>query len=315
MEEQKQKIIQFINDKKKEGYKITAILANLGIKRSTYYSWLRDKYNKNNNNSRITQLTPYEKQLIEQTKEEYPHLRHRQIQGLIQNKGFYISPTSVYKHLKSQNLIEPYERRPSPLKEPRFNIWRKNLLWGCDWTRLLINHIRWYLIIIIDFFSRFIIAYDIQPSVNASHVRHIYLKGLKNQGINRKHDILPELRVDKGSPNTSLITKEFFEIMGAELSYARVRRPTDNGKTERFFGTIKQEEIYLVGSYPDEISAREEILRYIDFYNNVRPHQALWNFTPYHIHEVNNNTLILSELKALKHRSRQARRVYWEELG
>lgn len=99
------------------------------------------------------------------------------------------------------------------------------------------------------------------------------------------------------------------------LSYARVRRLTDNGRTERFFGTIKQEEIYLVGSYPDEISAREEITRYIDFYNNNRPHQALWNFTPAYIHEVNNNTLILSELKELKHKSRQARKAYWEELG
>lgn len=314
MEEQKQKIIQFIQDKRKEGYKITAILNNLGIKRSTYYSWLKPKYNEDNNNIRITQLTPYEKQLIEQTKEEYPHLRHRQIQGMIQNKGIYISPTSVYKHLKSQNLIEPYERRPSPLKEPRYNIWRKNLLWGCDWTRLLINHIRWYLIIIIDFFSRFIIAYDIQPSVNASHVNHIYLKGLKNQNISKKHDILPELKTDKGSPNTSLITKEFFEIMGAELSYARVRRPTDNGITERYFGTAKQEEIYLVGSYPDRDSAFYEIGNYNHYYNYERPHQSLWNFTPAHIHEVNNNTLIIQELKEIKHRSRQARRLYWEGL-
>jgi transposase InsO family protein len=35
--------------------------------------------------------------------------------------------------------------------------------------------------------------------------------------------------------------------LGAELSFARVRRPTDNALTERFYGTIKQEEIYLVG--------------------------------------------------------------------
>ncbi len=157
-------------------------------------------------------------------------------------------------------------------------------MWGCDWTKLLINHIRWYLIIIIDFFSRFLIAYDIYPSVNASHVRHLYEKGLKNQHIK---GILPELRVDKGSPNTSLITKEFFHIIGAELSYARVRRPTDNAITERFFGTVKQEEIYIVGSYPDYDSAMYEIGNYIHYYNYKRPHQSLWNFTPAHIHEVN----------------------------
>lgn len=100
--------------------------------------------------------------------------------------------------------------------------------------------------------------------------------------------------------------------MGADLSYARVRRPTDNALTERFFGTVKQEGIHVVGSYPDEISARYEIGRYIDHYNTQRPHQSLWNFTPQHIHEVNNNTLILKELENLKRQSRLARRLYWE---
>ncbi len=308
MENQKREIIQFIEEKKQEGYKISPILKHMGIKRSTYYSWLKNK-DVNKNNKKKTELTPYEKDLIKQVKEEYPHLRHRQIQGMIQNRGSYISSTSIYKYLKSQDLIEPYDRRPSPLKEPRYNIWRRNLMWGCDWTKLLINHIRWYLIIIIDFFSRFLIAYDIYPSVNASHIRHLYEKGLKNQHIK---GTLPELRVDKGSPNTSLITKEFFHIIGAELSYARVRRPTDNGITERFFGTVKQEEIYIVGSYPDYDSAHYEIGNYNHYYNYERPHQSLWNFTPAHIHEVNNNTLILEELKALKEKSRLARRLYWE---
>jgi transposase InsO family protein len=82
--------------------------------------------------------------------------------------------------------------------------------------------------------------------------------GLKNQGILSK-DILPELRTDRGSPNTSWVTKEFFSLIGADISFARVRRPTDNALTERFFGTAKQEEIYVVGSYPDEHSSRYEI--------------------------------------------------------
>jgi len=41
-------------------------------------------------------------------------------------------------------------------------------------------------------------------------------------------------------------------------------------------------------------------------YNHERPHQNLWNFTPAHIHEVNNNTL-----KELKQKSKLARRSYW----
>lgn len=310
MEEQKKTIIEFVRDRKVQGQSITESLKALGIKRSTYYAWLKPREEKKTGPN-IRELTPFEEQAIEETKERYPHLRHRQIQGMLQNQGMYLSMSSVYHHLQSINQIEPYERRPSPLKEPRYSIWQRNLMWGCDWTKLLINHIRWYLIILIDFFSRYLIAYDIHPSVNASHVKHLYTMGLKNQGI-AHNDMLPELRVDRGSPNTSWATKEFFSLIGADLSYARVRRPTDNALTERFFGTAKQEEVYVVGSYPDEQSGRYEIGNYITSYNTERPHQALWNFTPAFVHEVNNNTILLEKLSQLKDEARMKRKLYWE---
>jgi putative transposase len=186
-------------------------------------------------------------------------------------------------------------------------------MWGCDWTKLKIAHLRWYLLTVIDFFSRYLIAFDIVPQVNASHVKAVYSMGLKAQGIPLTNDSKPEFRVDRGSPNTSWVTKEFFEIIGSELSFSRVRRPTDNAITERFYGSIKQEEIYLVGNYPDEISAREEISRYITYYNNDRPHQALMNFTPAYVHRVNNKTALLHELKIMKKAARERRKSYWSQ--
>ena len=112
-------------------------------------------------------------------------------------------------------------------------------------------------------------------------------------------------------PCHRIIAQEFFERLGADLSFARVRRPTDNAITERFYGTIKQEEIYLVGNYPDDRSAREELGRDITYYNPQRPHQAVMNFTPAYVHEVNNKTTLLKELKELKRKARDTRRHYW----
>ena len=172
---------------------------------------------------------------------------------------------------------------------------------------------RWYLLTVIDFFSRWIVAWEVVPTVHAGTVKAIYQAGLKNQGISIHSKTKPELRVDRGSPNTSGITQEFFEALGAELSFARVRRPTDNALTERFYGTIKQEEIYLVGNYPDEISAREEIGRYIESYHHSRPHQSLMNFTPAHVHQLNNKSLLLAELKEMKRKTREKRKAYWAE--
>ena len=149
--------------------------------------------------------------------------------------------------------------------------------------------------------------------MHAGSVKAIYQAGLNHQGISHHSQSKPELRVDRGSPNTSGVTQEFFEALGAELSFARIRRPTDNALTERFYGTVKQEEIYLVGNYPDEISAREELGRYIETYNQIRPHPALFNFTPAHVHQLNNKSTLLQQLKDIKRKTREKRKAYWEE--
>ena len=257
-------------------------------------------------------LTPEERKKIEDMKENHPDVRHRQIQGLIQGMGLYVSPSSVYQHLKSLGKVEPYERRPSPWDVPRYEPRQKNMLWGTDWSRLKIGWLRWYLLAVIDYFSRVIVSFDIVPSVNAGHIKRVYQGGLKAEEISLKGP-LPELRVDRGSPNTAYVTREFFEMMGAELSFSRVNRPTDNARTERFFGTVKQEEIYVTGNYPDELTARGEIGRYIHHYHHVRPHQGLWNFTPAYVHQVNNKSHILDELNRLKQESREKRRAYWQD--
>jgi transposase InsO family protein len=217
----------------------------------------------------------------------------------------------IYGHLKEQGQVEPYQRRAAPWKEPRYEVWQRNLLWGSDWTKLSVGGVRWYLLTVIDFFSRWIIAWEVVPTVNAGNVKAIYQAGLRSQGISIHSGTKPKLRVDRGSPNTSGITQEFFDELGAELSFARVRRPTDNALTERFYGTVKQEEIYLVGNYPDEISAKEEICRYIESYHHTRPHQSLMNFTPAHVHQLNNKSRLLADLKEMKRTTREKRKAYW----
>lgn len=310
MKEQKAEIIRHVAEQKLSGRPVTSVLTELGIKRSTYYSWLSPRQKKQVS-PRLDLITPEEKQAIESAKEKYPHYRHRQIQGMLQAGGLYLPYSTVYEHLKAMGKVEPYKRRQSPWDEPRYEVWQRNMMWGSDWTRLKINHVRWYLLALIDFFSRYVLAWTICPSVNSGHIKWIYTEALKTAGINPRDENLPKMRVDLGSPNTAHITKEFFEQLGADLSYARVHRPTDNSITERFFGTVKQEEAYLVGSYPDELSAKEEVGRYMQFYNNERPHQALWNFTPAHVYEINNKSLIVEELQELKQRTKERRKEYW----
>lgn len=308
----KQEVVNFVERQKSLGVSRSKVLTDLDVSSSTYYSWKKlieqGPKEKTSPKPHPAKLTPSEKELIITTKKENLDKRHRQIQGLIQGSGTYISPSSVFKVLKSAGLVEPFERRESPWKEPRYEVRARNLVWGTDWTKLKINHETWQLLTLIDFFSRKIIAWDIQPQINSGHIKAIYQEGLDIEEID---DAKPKLRADQGSPNKSWVTKEFLSHLSAELSLARVRRPTDNAITERFYGTIKQEEIYIVGSYPDYHSAMQEIGDYVNYYNEERPHQAIWNFAPSYVHEARNKSIILAELEAMKYATKSRRREYW----
>lgn len=313
MGNQKQAVMDLVEQHREEGRRISEVLGSVGVARSSYYRWRKGQGEKTEPRQSSYQITEDERRLIEEVKEAHPEYRHRRIQGVLQSNGVYLSASAIYGHLRQKGWVESYDRRAAPWKEPRYEVWQRNLMWGCDWTKLSVGGLRWYLLTVIDFFSRLIVAFDVVPTVHAGHVKAIYQAGLKGQGISVHGERKPELRVDRGSPNTSGITQEFFEALGAELSFARVRRPTDNALTERFYGTVKQEEIYLVGNYPDETSAQEEIGRYIETYHRSRPHQALFNFTPAYVHEVNNKSALLGELTELKRRTRERRKAYWAE--
>jgi len=313
MASQKQAVLGLVESHRGEGRSVSEVLGTVGVARSSYYRWKKGEGEKKDERPSSYELTVEERQMIEAVKESHREYRHGRIQGMLQQQGVYLSASAIYGHLKELGQVEPYDRRAAPWKTARYEVWRRNLMWGSDWTKLSVGGIRWYLLTVIDFFSRLLIAYDVVPTVHAGYVKAIYQAGLSSQGISLHSETKPELRVDRGSPNTSGVTQEFFESLGAELSFARVRRPTDNALTERFYGTVKQEEIYLVGNYPDAQSAREELGRYIESYNQSRPHQALFNFTPAHVHQLNNKSVLMVELNEMKRKTREKRKAYWAE--
>ena len=168
-------------------------------------------------------------------------MRHRQIQGLLQNKNNYFSASSVFKVLKHHGLVEKYERRPAPWDEPFYEMHGANMMWGADWTKLRIGGERWHLLTLIDFFSRKIIAWKILKTVVARDITELNLDGLgefNEMTLDWPHK--PELRVDQGSPNTSHVTKQFFKDIVADLGFARVHRSTDNAIDQFIYFAISE---------------------------------------------------------------------------
>ena len=225
MSEQKQAVLELVEAQRRQGRTVGEVLGSVGVARSNYYRWKKGQREKSADRQKRYAITAEERKLIDEIKEQQPQYRHRRIQGVLQQQGIYLSASVIYGHLKLQGQIEPYQRRMAPWKNAHYEVRQKNLMWGSDWTKLRVGGIRWYLVTVIDFFSRWIIAWEVVPTVHAGVIKAIYQAGLKNQGIAVHSENKPELRVDRGSPNTSRITQEFFESLGAELSFARVRRP------------------------------------------------------------------------------------------
>jgi transposase len=139
MASQKQAVMDLVEQHRDEGRRIGEVLSSVGVARSSYYRWRKGRGKPKERRQSSNQITEEERRLIEEVKEAHPQYRHRRIQGVLQSGGVYLSASAIYGHLRQKGWVEDYERRAAPWKDPRYEIWQRNLMWGCDWTKLLVG--------------------------------------------------------------------------------------------------------------------------------------------------------------------------------
>lgn len=286
--EQKERIVSEVEKLKGQGISVCAALRRLGIPRSTFYSW-REHTGFSQRPKPAHRLLEAEQGKIVSLKVRKPYLSHRQISGLLRHDDMWVSPSSCYRTLKSAGLVWEWSLREAPWKTPKYEPFRPNQIWGEDWTGLVINGKRRYVLTIIDLFSRYVIAWGIVRTVTHREVQDLVALAYMSEGI-EKQSQNPILRTDPGSPNIAADVRVFLREIGIGFSPGRTARPTDNARQERFYRTLKQEEIYCQQSYASLETARTSIARYIDYYNEVRPHQALFGYPPGHVHRIGNKS-------------------------
>ena len=295
--EQRERIIEEVQILHRTDLPRTKILKGLGVNRSTYYEWLKEKENPLRMPSPL-QLTPMEREAVIQKKQQEPQLSHRQLSGMLRPDGHWISPSSCYRILKPLGWVSPSILREAPWKVSRYEPFRPNQIWGEDWTILSIEDTRYYLLTVIDYFSRYIVVWGIVRTVTQREVQNLVALAYLSEDLGASEP-KPLLRADLGSPNMAHSTRRLIQDLEMVLSPSRASRPTDNSRQERWYRTVKQEEIYCYPTYPSPEIARCSLGRYIHFYNEQRPHQALWNYTPGHVHRLGNKTELLVDHKKM----------------
>lgn len=152
-------------------------------------------------------------------------------------------------------------------------IWLPNQVWAVDITYISIGCTHMYLTAIIDWYSRYIVGWALSDTLEAAPV----LEALK-QAICR-HGTPSIINSDQGSQFTSAEYTEYLKSLSIRQSMDGKARWVDNVIIERWFRSLKTENIYI-SFYGSPRALRNGIKEYIDEYNEVRPHESHGYKTP-----------------------------------
>jgi putative transposase len=162
--------------------------------------------------------------------------------------------------------IYPYLLRGLAITEP-------NHVWACDITYIPMEHGFLYLVAIIDWASRAVLAWRLSNTMDTRFCVEALEEALA------RHSKPKIFNTDQGAQFTSAAFTGKLEAAGVAISMDGRGRFMDNIFIERLWRSIKYEEVHLK-AYADGREARAGIGSWMNFYNHRRPHQAMDNQTP-----------------------------------
>ena len=294
-------------------------LERLGIPKATFYRWcdlyqtggpeaLQDRSSKPN---RVWNRIPDEirSQIIELALEQ-PELSPRELAvRFTDERKSFVSEASVYRLLKAHDLI------PSPAfivikaaDEFRNKTTALNQLWQTDFTYLKVTGWGWYyLSTVLDDFSRYIVAWKLCATMQASDVTETLDLALAASGLDQVHVVhRPRLLTDNGSSYIAGDLADWLERRGMAHIRGAPRHPQTQGKIERWHQTLKNrillEHYYLPGDLEAQIAA------FVEHYNHARAHESLNNLTPADVY-FGRGEAILLERERIKQQTLANRRL------
>lgn len=206
-----------------------------------------------------------------------PFYGWRRMTGHLIRLGFGVNGKRVRRLMHKMGLQALYARPKTSKPDREHKIYPYLLrgpdqVWSSDITYIPMKHGFMYLVAIIDWFSRYVLSFEISNSLDV----HFCLRCLERAlGFGR-----PEIfNTDQGAQFTSRSFTAPLEEAGIRVSMDGRGRALDNVFIERLWRSVKQEDIYLKDYETGEALIRG-LHRYFKFYNHERVHQSLGYTTP-----------------------------------
>jgi putative transposase len=220
--------------------------------------------------------------LLDEQYTRTPFYGVRKMVWWLDEQGYPVNPKRVRRLMRLMGLEAIYPKPRLSLPAPGHKIYpyllrdltiiRPDQAWCSDITYIRLRGGFIYLVAVMDWFSRYVLAWEVSVSLETS-----FCVSALNWALERgRPDIF---NTDQGSQFTSHDFTGRLEDHGIDISMDGRGRVMDNIFIERLWRTVKYEEIYLK-DYLDVPEAMAHLKIYFAFYNHERPHQALGYQTP-----------------------------------
>ena len=207
------------------------------------------------------------------------------IYATLLDEGTYLcSISTMYRILREHGEVrERRDQRKHPVyKKPELLATRANELWSWDisWLRGPSRYNYYYIYVILDVFSRYVVGWTIDEVESAEIAYALIEWACQQQGI-AKGELT--LHADNGAPMKSIPVAHLLEQLGVTKSHSRPYVSNDNPFSEAQFKTMKYQP-----DYPERFESQEHARgwarSFIRWYNFAHLHSALGYVTPAAMH-------------------------------
>jgi len=303
--------------RRRSGWPVRRTLRALGVSPASYYRWRRTTHARRSTDAasserRLVQpyaALPEERAAVRAYALKLPEMRHRELAWrMVDEDVAYLSPSTVYRILKGEDLVCPWKRRKKRVREADEKAQRPDEIWATDLRYVPVGRRNYYLISFVDEYSRYITHWNLLGSMDGASVSTEAQAAVETLPCDAYGDLLahPDIRSDNGS---GYVSREFAGVLAEHgLAHRPIRPhcPEENGLCERLQRTLG--EALEDEDLADYFQTRDAIGRIVEWYNNQRLHSALgflrpadyYRGDPAELHEARRQ-----KLAAARHRRRE----------
>ncbi|WP_299310363.1 IS3 family transposase [uncultured Halomonas sp.] len=318
----RQRAIALIEEARAQGARLEAACRELGITARTYQRWTRGGELHEDQRPLVGRpvpanaLTPAEEQEILDVchRPEYASLPPEQIVVRLfdEEQRYLASSSSFYRVMRKHHEMvhrgraKPPQRRAKPTTYQATapnQVWS----WDCTWLGGPIKGQHYYLVMMVDIFSRKITSWEVFLAESAYNSRTVLERAVLAERIIDQPLVL---HADNGSPFKGATLLEKLHELGITPSFSRPRVSNDNPYSEALFRTCKCRPCYPTDGFATLDNAREWVAGFVQWYNHEHRHSGIRLVTPAQRH-AGEDKEVLAKRHVINQAARDANPARW----